>query len=170
MFDTDLEFIGKHATYMKRLVTDVKLYKRYVDVYMNAAVFGLLHRRTAPKDRETQDNATIPASVFSNCRSDCVFLYRLVMLLDETSGLTVEQRVDRAFRDDADGEAPEKLAANMELFHSYVRGGIEEMNEQFFEGFGQSSDECLEHAIEVMEDFKNEVLGGDYQDRLDDLM
>ena len=59
MFENDLTLTGKHATYVKYLVNDAKLYKRYIDVYMNGAVFGLLHNRTAPIDKDSTDRARI---------------------------------------------------------------------------------------------------------------
>src|SRR5699024_11401759 len=64
------------------------------------------------------------------CSSDLVFLYRMVMLLDKTTTLEPTVRVDRAFRYDVQEDKKEEFAANMDLFHSYVRGGIEEMYER----------------------------------------
>jgi hypothetical protein len=55
MFENDYIFNGKHATYIKYLVDDAKLYKRYIDVLMNGAVFGLLYNRLGLRDRESQD-------------------------------------------------------------------------------------------------------------------
>lgn len=169
MFESDFTLVGKHATYMKYLVNDAKLYKRNIDVYMNAAVFGLLYNRPVDKD-SSNDNTDIPASVFQRERRKCVLLYRLVMLLDQTTGLTPEERIDRAFRDDADDAEPEKLETNMELFNAYVRGGIEVMYEQFIDGKGTTADEYLERAMDVMEDFKDDLDGADYSNRLNSLI
>ena len=57
-----------------------------------------------------------------------------LMLLDKTTDLTPEERVDRAFRYDTLPEKAEEFRQNMELFHDYVRGGIEAMYEQFTDG------------------------------------
>ena len=46
----------------------------------------------------------------------------LVLLLDESEGLSKEQKIDRAFRKP---ETEEEFKRNVELFNSYVRGGIE---------------------------------------------
>lgn len=170
MFEHDLSLTGKHARYMKYLVNDAKLYKRYIDVYMNGAVFGLLHDRRAERDNESVPPANILADVLQKERGNCVLLYRLVMLLDESRGISSQERIDRAFRDDADDAASEKLKANMELFHSYVRGGIEEIFEQFVEGRGTTPDEYLDRAMEVMGDFRSELKGDDFTDRLNSLM
>lgn len=169
MFERDITLTGKHATYVKYFKDDAKLFTRYIDVYMNGAVFGLLHNRRAAKDSGSA-TASILADVLQKERSKCVILYRLVMLLDETSGLDTQGRIDRAFRDDADDTAPEKLTANMELFDSYVRGGIEEMYEQFIDGHGTTADAYLDRAMDVMETFKNELDGDDFSNKLKSLV
>ncbi|MGO4934011.1 hypothetical protein ACTQ40_00190 [Collinsella sp. Sow4_D11] len=169
MFERDITLTGKHATYVKYFRDDAKLYARYVDVYMNGAIFGLLHNRRAEKD-SGDATANILADTLQRERNKCVLLYRLVMLLDETSNLDVQERINRAFRDDADDAAPGKLVANMELFNSYVRGGIEEMYEQFIDGHGVTADEYLDRAMDVMETFKDELDDVDFSDKLESLM
>lgn len=169
MFERDITLTGKHATYVKYFRDDAKLYARYVDVYMNGAIFGLLHNRRAEKD-SGDATANILADTLQRERNKCVLLYRLVMLLDETSNLDVQERINRAFRDDADDAAPGMLVANMELFNSYVRGGIEEMYEQFIDGHGVTADEYLDRAMDVMETFKDELDDVDFSDKLESLM
>ena len=61
----------------------------------------------------------------------------MVMLLDKTIELSPEERVDRAFRYDTLPEKVEEFRKNLELFHDYVRGGIEVMYEQFTDGCQQ---------------------------------
>ena len=66
MFENDYTINGKHATYLKFLAkknarddqspdnpTAARLFERYIDVYMNAAVFGLLYNRTAKRDNSS---------------------------------------------------------------------------------------------------------------------
>ena len=111
MFENDYTINGKHATYLKFLAkknsrddqspdnpTAARLFERYIDVYMNAAVFGLLYSRTAKRDTTSDDRARVYADAFANERENCIFLYRMVMLLDKTTELTSEERIDRAFR------------------------------------------------------------------------
>lgn len=159
MFESDFTMIGKHATYMKFLVNNAKLYERYIDVYLNGAVFGLLYNRTAEKDKESKDTADIPASVFNHCRGDCMFLYRLVLLLDQSGNLDSTQKIDRTFRDDALDQTSEKVVSNLELFNAYVRGGIEQMYELFIDNHGITEDDYLERAITVMREFRDDVQG-----------
>ena len=42
LFENDVTITGIHATHLKFLVNDAKLYNDYIDVYMNAAVFWLV--------------------------------------------------------------------------------------------------------------------------------
>lgn len=178
MFENDYAIYGKHATYLKFLAkknsrddqspdnpTAARLFERYIDVYMNAAVFGLLYSRTAKRDTQSDDRARVYADAFATERDNCVFLYRLVMLLDKTTDLTPEERVDRAFRYDTMAEKADAFKENMELFHDYVRGGIEVMYEQFTDGC-QTQDDYLSKTYEVMSMFKKELEGISFADEL----
>ena len=102
MFENDYTFIGKHATYLKFLAkknarddqdpsnpTSAKLFERYIDVYMNAAIWGLLYSRTAERDTISDSRARIYADAYANERENCIFLYRMAMLLDKTIEMTV---------------------------------------------------------------------------------
>lgn len=178
MFENDYTINGKHATYLKFLAkkntkdddapdnpTAAKLFDRYIDVYMNAAVFGLLYSRTAKRDTGSDDRARVYADAFANERDNCVFLYRMVMLLDKTIDLTAEERIDRAFRYDSLPEKADEFKQSMELFNDYVRGGIEVMYEQFTDGC-QTQDDYLSKTYEVMTTFKEELEGLSYADEI----
>ncbi|MCD8077621.1 MAG: hypothetical protein LUE63_04485 [Lachnospiraceae bacterium] len=179
MFENDYNITGKHATYLKFLAaknsgsrdddevspTSAKIFERYIDVYMNAAIWGLLYKRTAPRDTSSDDRARIYADAYANERENCVFLYRMVLLLDKTTQLAPTERVDRAFRYDTQENKKEEFVANMELFHSYVRGGIEEMYEQFTDGCS-TRDDYMNKVYEIMTAFKQEISGISYEDEL----
>lgn len=177
MFENDYTVYGKHATYLKFLAkknardedpenpTAAKLFERYIDVYMNAAVFGLLYNRLAKRDTSSDDRARIYADAFVNERENCVFLYRMVMLLDKTTELTSEERIDRAFRYDSQPEKAEEFRRNMDLFHDYVRGGVEVMFEQFTDGC-QTQDDYLSKTYEVMSMFRDEINGISFESEL----
>lgn len=169
MFENDHTLTGKHATYAKYLKDEAKLYGRIVDVYMNGAVFGLLYNRRAPKDNSTNDRVRIYADAFANNRAECVFLYRLAMLLEKKTGIDEQARIDRAFRDDADESRSDKLEQNLSLFHEYVRGGIEVLYERFAEGTMNQKD-CLERAMEFMEQFRKDLSGDSLEDQIESLI
>ena len=177
MFENDYTITGKHATYLKFLAvknskddsdsatTSAKLFERYVDVYMNAAVWGLLYLRTAKRDTTSDDRARVYADAFANERENCVFLYRMVMLLDKTTDLAPEERINRAFRYDTQPDKADAFKENMELFNDYVRGGIELMYEQFTDGCS-TRDDYLNKTYEVLKTFKDEIEGLSYEDEL----
>ena len=111
MFDRDYTLTGKHATYLKFLAVknskedeselttnSAKLFERYIDVYMNAAVWGILYSKRASHDTSSKDRARIYADAYATEHANCDFLYRMVMLLDESVDLTPDERIDRAFR------------------------------------------------------------------------
>ena len=167
MFDRSYDITGKHALYTRFLARDLQnkekggvfgsygVFERYLDVYLNGAIFGLLYNRTAQKDVSTEE-AQIPATAFNTSRSDCILLYRLVMLLEQTTGVSTEERIERAFKDDADENKGEKISANMSLFHSYVLGGIEVLYEKFSDGC-TTPDDYLERVYTMMRDFQEEL-------------
>jgi len=167
MFDKPYDITGKHALYTRYLSRDLQIkdrggvfgsygiFERYLDVYLNGALFGLLYNRTAQRDVSTEQ-AQIQASAFNTSRSDCLFLYRLVMLLEQTTGVSKEERIERAFKDDADENRSEKVTANMNLFHSYVLGGIEVLYEKYTDKCN-TPDDYLERVYMLMKGFQEEL-------------
>ncbi|MPL98141.1 hypothetical protein SDC9_44341 [bioreactor metagenome] len=179
MFEHDYTLVGKHATYVKFLAkekdsksdpdkpagTNAGLFERYIDVYMAGAVFGLLYNRMASRDNSSSDRARVYADAFATCRDDCAFLYRMAMLLDESTDISAEERIDRAFRYDADPNQAENLDKNMDLFHSYVLGGIEILYEKSTEGCTTQED-YITRMYEMMKSFSEEIEGFPYEERL----
>lgn len=182
MFENDYTITGKHATYLKFLAvkntkedpdsavtTSARLFERYIDVYMNAVVWGLLYSKTAKRDTTSEDRARIYADAFVNERDNCVLLYRMVMLIDRTVDIPTEERVDRAFRYDTQEDKVEKFKENMELFNDYVRGGIELIYEQFTDGCS-TRDDYLNKTYDILTTFKEEIEGKSYEEELGKLI
>ncbi len=168
LFEDDLTITGKHATHLKFLVKDAKLFDDYIDVYMNAAVFGYLYSKKDEKDNESSDRARIYADAFSTHRMECVFLYRLITLLDDEN-ITTEERLDRAFRYDANPDKEEELQKCIDTFNDYVRGGIEYMYNAFTTKC-TSRDDYIRKAFEVSREFKNSMDGVSYEDKIKRLL
>lgn len=181
LFEADYTINGAHATRLKRLAKknarDVdepdspqaaKIFERYIDVYMNAAVWGIYYRRRA-KAEPSNDRARIYADAFNRERDNCLFLYRLVMLLDDSENLSLTERIDRAFRYDTLPDKDDEIKKNLELFHDYVRGGIDLIYEKFIVGC-MTRDDYLERTFDVMTEFQEELDGIDYSVELAKLM
>lgn len=174
MFENDYTINGKHATYLKHIAKDKNnpskpyIFERYIDVYMNAAVLGFLYGRHVAKDNTSQDRARIYADAFSNEKRQCDFIYRLIMLLDKTEELSQKEQLDRAFRNDTQLKTDEdkgKHQKNMNLFHSYILGGIEILYEQFISGTTNQED-YIKKIYDITENFKAEIEGISYEDEI----
>ena len=168
LFENDITITGKHATHLKFLVNDAKLYNDYIDVYMNAAVFGYMYSKKDDRDNESTDRARIYADAFSNHRTECVFLFRLITLLDDEN-ITTEERLDRAFRYDANPEKEEELQKCIEKFNGYVRGGIEYMYNLFTTGC-TSRDDYIRATFEATRNYKDSIDGVSYEEKIKRLL
>ena len=165
MFESDYTLIGKHATYTKRL-NEAGVFARYIDVYMNAAILGFLYGRKAERDHTSNDRGRIYADAFIRERTCCIFIFQLIMLLEQTTGYSEEERVDRVFREMYSNEDVE--AKNLELFHQYVRGRIEYLHE-FFEDCSATHD-YVSRMYDLVSDFKEELDGISYSERLEEVI
>ena len=167
MFNGDFELKGKHATYIRFLsATTNRLDKTAkaagiintaVDIYAFAPLIGLAYNKKAAEDNSSNDTYNILASQIINHQADLDFAFRLVMLADNSMGLSSDDKIDRAFRQD---EQPEKSVENLELFHQYMRGGLEWLYEQFTDGTTTKED-YLEKVYKVVNLYKEDFSIGD---------
>lgn len=172
MFSGDYELKGKHATYIRFLSATTKrldktakaagIINTAVDIYAIAPLIGLAYNRKAEEDNSSNDTYSILSSQIINHQADLDFSYRLIMLADSSTDLSSDEKIDRAFRYD---EHPEKLAKNLELFHQYMRGGIEWLYEHFTDGTTTKED-YLEKVYEVVSLYK-EDFGIDINESVD---
>ncbi len=162
LFSGDYEIKGKHASYIRFLSATTRrldksakvagIINTAVDIYAIAPLVGLAYNRKAPEDSATSDTYSILASQMINHQSELEFSYRLIMLVDNSSGLSYDERIDRAFKQD---EQPDKLKENKELFHQYMRGGLEWLYEHFTDG-ATTKEDYLEKVYEVMSIYKED--------------
>ena len=68
------------------------------------------------------------------------------MLLDDNDKLSIDNRIDKAFKYDAD---PEKSKAGEDIFWAYVRGGIEYLYENLYEK-SDNTQEDIRHILEFV--------------------
>lgn len=169
LFENDVTIVGKHATHLKFLVNEAKLYNDYIDVYMNAAVFGYIYAKKEDRDTNSTDRARIYADAFSNHRLDCIFLYRMITLLDDDNNIVAEERLNRAFRYDANPEKGEELQKCIDNFNSYVRGGIEYMYSIFTTGCTSRND-YINAAFNAAKNFQDSINGVSYEEKIKRLL
>ncbi len=132
LFCNEIEMNGKYATIVRYLKEDIGIFSTFREAYIISAIIGFLHKNKGTNDNSEKVQA---ASIFPNELSkrlpDLKMLYRVIMLADETQAYTIEEYMNRAFRDDAETENADKLKTNMALFNLYVCGGLEILYEKF---------------------------------------
>lgn len=158
MFTNDILLKGKHATYADFLSKTSEqndkskkvagVFETLYDVYIIGTVIGLYHGLKSPEDKSSSDTKRIFADKVIREQHNLLFVYRLVMLIDN-SVKTNEEKVARAFKEDENKE-------NIELFNSYARGGIEWLYEQF-SLTAITKDEYLEKIYDIVSAFYDEI-------------
>lgn len=164
MFDKDMQIRGKYATYWKSLTqlpgnavetsSNFKIFENYIHVYMTAPIIGLLNGRKAyldPSD-ESQDTAGMLAEVQIKNASKLKYIYRLILLTDDSEGLSDEEKINRAFRD---GDNEETVKKGMELYTAYFLGGLEVLYDTFVQNC-VTDDDFLMKMFEFAREFKDE--------------
>jgi hypothetical protein len=146
MFKKNILIKGKHADYMKKLAAivdagnGIKLFDRNLDVYIFAPIVGAVYGRTAPVDNELKDDTSIHTEQLQGELDVLTYNYRLIMLLAQKGTLSIDERMNKAFRYDKDEE---KRKAGDELFQKYVLGGIEVLYEKIMEDAKETDDYLL---------------------------
>lgn len=136
MFDNEKKFYGKHASYVKFLCKDknvntengLNLFESKIELYTLAPLIGLIYNRKSKIDRSIDDTSTIQLQQIKNHEDDLIYVYRVIMLLDDKENISDEKRIERAFKYDDDKKRVEE---NMKIFDSYALGGIEFLYEMF---------------------------------------
>lgn len=161
MFEREYSFRGKYARCVKNLV-ESKLFERNIDVYILAPIVGFLYGKKAALDDNSESDEKAERHITTKIFTDQLlkeqpklkFIYRLIMLLDETeAGLSIEDKVNRAFRADDNEEVLER---NMQIFESYVLGGVEYLHDKLYVE-GADRDECIQGLFEFVHDFREDL-------------
>lgn len=164
MFDRDFHIRGKHATYWKALSktpgnandtsNNFKVFENYIYVYMLAPIIGLINNRKGfidPRD-DNKDTAGMQTEIQIKKRTMLKYIYRLIILLDDSTNLSQEERINRAFREDSNEDA---ITEGMKTFNEYFLGGIEVLYEAFVLSC-TTEDDYINKIFEFVDAFKNE--------------
>lgn len=132
-FRNDIKFTGKHKKYIDDLWEQNVIQNSYIqtlyELYGIATILGLRLQRKEPLDSlgEVRNLQLKQVLDYENILKT---IMTTVLLLDESTGRTKEERIKRAFREPS---TEEELAEDLELFNSYARGGIEFLHEELVE-------------------------------------
>jgi len=164
MFDKDMQIRGKYATYWKALTQlpgnavetskNFKIFESYISVYMVAPIIGLLYGKKVKYDSSdgVKDTAGMLAEVQIKNKSKLKYIYRLIVLSDTSLGLSEEEKINMAFREDNNDESVKK---GMELYTEYFLGGVEVLYKEFVENC-TTDDDYIQKMFEFITDFKEE--------------
>lgn len=137
-------FYGKHANYMEALVTPITeilppFFRRNIDVMFAASVVGFKFNKKADIDRSIEaTKKTIMVEQIYNEEELIKFLYRLILLSDDSIEPDIEKRIKMAFSSDVnantkiseqDNESETYSNDYEKLFYQYILGGIEYLYE-----------------------------------------
>ena len=127
----EMFFVGKHRDYVDKLWTQGKIqdsyFRRLVDLYAIAAIIGLKANRRSAEERDDSDiKRTVQMKQLHDNIQTLLPIMRMVLIMDDSRGLSFEQKLESAFIIPEDEETYKE---NMELFNSYARGGIEYLYE-----------------------------------------
>ena len=138
-----IAIIGSFATKLKELCSDInirpKLFEKYYDCYLYCAIYGLLNKRTAVFNPETDSNPKDTADIRSEViigqkgRSSYFTIRKIIILSENNRGYSFEEKIDNALRFDIPIEEDSdeytrrnsKYNSNTELIHGFALGGIE---------------------------------------------
>lgn len=127
----EMFFVGKHRDYVDKLWTQGKIqesfFRRLVDLYAIAAIVGLKANKRSPEEKdESEVKRTVQMKQLNENYQTLLPIMRMVLIMDDTRGLSFEEKLESAFTIPEDEEVYKN---NMELFNSYARGGIEYLYE-----------------------------------------
>ena len=155
MFTSDIFVRGKHATYLKYLSKKTEkndrkekvagVFERAIDVYMTAPIIGLVYGLRRDEVDPNSDTVKIFTDTVNREQLNLVSIYRTVLLVDNSRGLTADEKIEQAFK------TPD-TTENMKIFNAYLRGGIEWLYEQITTG-AVTRDEYLAKIYEIVGNF-----------------
>ena len=152
LFENEIELNGKYATIIRHLKEDLGLFTTFREGYVTSAVIGFLNQKSETEEKPDKVQA---ASIFPNelnkRKHDLRLLYRIIMLVQDEPTFTIDDYMNRAFRDDAEEANAEKLKQNMATFNSYVCGGLDLLQEKF--GELDKTEDVVEALYEFVHSF-----------------
>ncbi len=128
LFANEVEFVGRYSFMARYLKDTIGLFSTYREIYVISAAVGLYlnkHEDTSLAEEKYQSSSVFPAELMKK-RSELRFIYRIMMLSEEKDGKTIDDYMNRAFRDEADSDTTrDMIKENMRIFNSYACGGLE---------------------------------------------
>ena len=123
---------GRFARYADAMWTQNKIddkskFSKLLDLYAVAAIIGFRKGRRLEDDKLTSEKRTIQLDQVASNYTRFYTIMQVILLLDDSRGLEPAEKAKMAF--DTNPKSEKTYSENMELFHSYARGGLEYLYE-----------------------------------------
>ena len=123
---------GRFARYADAMWTQNKIddksrFSKLLDLYAVAAIIGFRKGRRLADDKLSPEKRTIQLDQIASNYMRFYTIMQVILLLDDSRGLEPAEKAKMAF--DTNPKSEKVYEDNMELFHSYARGGLEYLYE-----------------------------------------
>lgn len=152
---------GRFARYADAMWTQNKIdekskFAKLLDLYATAAIIGFRKRSRLADDKLAPDKRTIQLDQVASNYARFYTIMQVILLLDDSRGLDPAEKAKMAF--DTNPKSEKMYAENMELFHSYARGGLEYLYEALVTRPVGMDDEFEDARVaNIMEFVKNPI-------------
>lgn len=150
----EYSFRGIHATKTKQLKEFLGAAFRHADVLALAPIVGFSNNRKAEKDTKNDDEARVPLSPLKSVDGQLELAYKTIVLLDREYEPDEEECFKKAFQTSPEQRTPEDL----ELFESYVRGGVDFLYDKII-GEGNTQMDRLIELKDFVDSFASRYQG-----------
>lgn len=137
LFENEIEFQGIYAKHLRMLKEEIGVFDTAREGYLTSVILGCLHKDYQKINKDVAADDVKPLSIFGSDlvlrKSDLRYLYRVIMLWDESGDISVDDYMNRAFRDDSDTNRRDYLKKNMAIFNKYAMIGVEYLYDIFYE-------------------------------------
>lgn len=158
MFQRDYVFKGIHANIVTKLTAEInsetkfRLFDRNIDVFILAPIVGYLYGTRDSKDETSQvTSENIKRINFDQMNRQSYIInynYQLIMLLHEKDRLSIEERLNRAFRYVQGTKEREECE---KIYESYLLGGLKILKEKLLDGAIKDDDYIFNIANFIQE-------------------
>ncbi len=168
MFDREITVRGRFATYMKSLCqlppnasetdkktfNNYKIFDTYISAYIVAPIIGMLNGKRAHADPSDEDKNSVGMleGVLIKNASRLKYVYRLIILNDDSLELSEQEKINMAFREEHNDDSVKK---GMELYTEYFYGGLEVLYETFVMSC-TTDDDYISKLFDFVSEFKEE--------------
>ena len=152
MFNKEYVFTGTHAQQVIKLTSSLDktsntlFFNTLIEIFVLAPIIGFLYGRKGNKNKEVNIDKTIFVEALLNHKEKIEYNYKIIILLDKEHEEDTEKRLDKAFR------TFEHSKEDLELFNSYVLGGVEVLYEKLI-GKATNIDEYINNLYDFIEEF-----------------